>query len=141
MTDGQGPEHFSYAGGSGPYLDVPYTQTTVGDVVQYRGGVSAWDFTTTDPRIGGHARFQFSIDGYGAVGPEWGTLTITNTNGAWTGPCTGASWASGDRTLLGCWLVGSGAYAGFSAYYTVSDTGSGGAGMDGVIFPGSPPKR
>jgi hypothetical protein len=140
MTDGQGPEHFSGVTGSAPYLEVQYTQTTVGDVVQYRGGVAAWDFTTTDPRMQGHASWAFSLDAYGSVGPEWGTVKITNTGGSWTGTCTGGTWSSGDWIVFGCWLVGGGAYTGFSAYYSVFDVGPGSAQGEGAIFPGSPPK-
>jgi len=141
MTDGQGPEHFSGTSGGPPTLVVPYTQTTVGDVVQYRGGVAAWDFTTTDIRTTGQARLSFSIDAYGSVGPEWGTLEIANTDGGWTGPCSAASWASGERIVLGCWLVGSGAFIGFGAYLSLFNLSGGVGSIEGVIFPGSPPEH
>ncbi|HJW21004.1 MAG TPA: hypothetical protein VJ506_01105 [Candidatus Limnocylindrales bacterium] len=144
MTDGQGPEHFTGLPGTEPYLEVQYTITPVGDVEQYRGGVSAWDFKTTDPRMQGHASFAFSLDAHGTLGPEWGTVTITNTDGrwagTWTGKCAGGTWNTGDWIVFSCWLVGSGQYKGFSAYYSISDIGPGSASMEGIIFPGSPPK-
>lgn len=139
MTDGQGPEHFSQVSGTEPFLEVQYTQKLVGDVLQYRGGVAAWNFTTTDPRMQGHASFAFSLDAYGSLlGPEWGTIRITSPAGAWTGTCTAATWDGGQWIIFGCWLVGGGAYEGLTAYYSLSDLESGVA-MEGVIYPGSPP--
>lgn len=140
MTDGQGPEHFTGIVSSGPLLEVPYSKTAVGKVVQYRGGVAGWDFTTSDPRMKGHARLSFSIDGYGTVGPEWGTLDITDSAGTWSGPCTAASWDTGAQTVMGCWLAGAQAYAGFTAYYGLYQLSNGTGGVEGIIYPGSPPK-
>ncbi len=141
-TDGQGPEHFSGIFTSSPSLLVNYKETKVGDVIQNRGGVATWTFTTNDPRMAGTARWAFSIDEYGTIGPQWGTIELTTgIVGKWTGPCSGAAWASSDYIDMGCWLVGGGAYKDFTAYfgfYRISAAAA--ASIEGIIYKGSPPK-
>ena len=85
--------------------------------------------------------FRIGVDGYDQVSSEWGTLRLENTAGAWEGSCTGATWDDGSRSVVACWLVGSGGYAGYT-YYRIHRSMTGRTAtfdVEGVIFPGSPP--
>ena len=65
-------------------------------------------------------------------------MRLENANGAWEGTVTGASWNGGYTANDSGWLVGSGAYAGYTYY--VHFWGSGYNYLaEGIIFLGSPP--
>jgi hypothetical protein len=78
------------------------------------------------------------MERYGIVGPEWGTSRLENAGGAWEGTCTAAAWSDFNASAVSCWLVGSGAYEGYTYYAAISTSGFS-AEVEGIIFPGSPP--
>ena len=136
-TDGQGDEYVT--GTESLLLTTDYTETKVGDITQIRGGVVTIAETMNDSRVSGAGTISFSVDVYTKVGPEWGTIHFENANGAWNGTCTGGSWDGGDAAMRSCWLTGSGAYKGYTYYQQVTLTSTG-SHVEGVIYPGSPPK-
>ena len=135
-TDGAGPEYvtgtFSFR------LTTEQTQTVVGQVTQIRNIGMSGPTITNDPRANGTITGQTSADAYDRVGPEWGTVRIENSRGAWEGTVTGAAWDNGNTSSLAGWLVGSGDYAGYTFYMRGTNNGFGGR-LEGIIFPGSPP--
>jgi hypothetical protein len=114
------------------------TEVLVGDVTQVRGAVITAKFRMSDPRVSGNGTGLVSADMYGKVGTEWGTSRIENAAGAWEGIVTGAIWADQNTSDLSGWLVGSGAYKGYTYYWHLRTTGDTGT-VDGIIFRGSPP--
>lgn len=136
-TDGQGDEYVT--GTETIALTTGYSQTKVGDVTQIRGGVVTVTATMNDPRVSGTGTFAFSLDVYTKVGPEWGPFHLENAQGAWDGTCTGGSWDGGNAAMRSCWLVGSGTYKGYTYYLQGSLTDAGSL-VQGIIYPGSPPK-
>ena len=135
-TDGAGPEYVT--GTSSPGTTKSGTETVVGDVTELRGQEMTDSGTMNDPRVNGTAHVTLNADIQGDVAAEWGTTRVENAGGAWEGTWTGASWNAGNATSVSGWLVGSGAYAGYTYYFNVH-----GPMMpfrvDGIIFPGSPP--
>jgi hypothetical protein len=115
----------------------PGTQSQVGDVTRLRGRINATVDTMNDPSVTGTGTITTDFDLYGSVGPQWGTYRLANAEGAWEGTWTGALWEGGSATNLSGWLVGSGAYEGWTYYVHVWGTGS--LQVNGVVFPGSPP--
>jgi len=135
-TDGTGAE---YVIGRGTFSIVdPGTSTPVGDVPQLRGFVASSADTMDDPRVTGTGALHLSVDTFGTAGTQWATYRLENAGGAWEGTLTGLGWNEGNAIDMSGWLVGSGAYQGFTFYMHVR---SGGFAMDidGIIFPGSPP--
>lgn len=135
-TDGEGAEYV--VGTSSLTVTKPPTETVVGAVTQWRGQEMTSAGTMNDPRVNGTQRIILNLDRYQQVAAEWGTTRLENPGGAWEGTWTGASWDNGNATSVSGWLVGSGAYAGYTYYFHTD-----GEGMpfrvEGVIFPGSPP--
>jgi hypothetical protein len=114
------------------------TTTKVGNVTQLRGAVFTGAWTMNDPRVNATGTARLSVDEYTNVYPEWGTMRLENANGAWEGTVTGGGWNGGETTNFSGWLVGSGAYAGYTYY--VHYWGSGYSYLaEGIIFQGSPP--
>ena len=72
----------------------------------------------------------------------WGTVVIVNDQGTWTGPLTGTSDLSADRSgVTYIELVGAGAYEGLSAIIFQRETPTS-LDWNGVIFSGNlPPDR
>ncbi|MCI4355238.1 MAG: hypothetical protein L3K06_07735 [Thermoplasmata archaeon] len=138
-TDGQGDEHV--IGTETVAVGTQSTTTQVGDVSQQRGGVVDLVDTMNDPRVTGKGTMHFSADLHTKVAPEWGQIRLENAGGAWEGTCTGGAWDAGDQAMGACWLVGSGGYKGFT-YYRVFHWGPDHPfdNVEGVVFPGSPPK-
>jgi hypothetical protein len=136
MTDGEGPEYV--VGSSSLTVTKSPTETVVGDVTQYRGQEMTSSGTMSDQRVTGTQVITLNGDLYGTVMPEWGTTRIENADGAWEGTWTGASWNNGTSTSVSGWLVGSGAYEGWTYYFHVH-----GPHMpynaEGIIFKGSQP--
>jgi hypothetical protein len=134
-TDGTGPEYVT--GTSSLTVTKEATQTTVGNVVQYRGQEMTGTGQMSDPRLGGTSFITLDADMYGDIMSEWGTSRIENAKGTWEGTWTGASW-NGSATSVTGWLVGGGDYAGWTYYFHIY-----GPSMpymaEGVIFEGSPP--
>jgi len=62
----------------------------------------------------------------------------TSAEGAWEGRWTGASWNDGHATSVSTWLVGSGAYAGYTYYFHVHGPFAP-FQVEAIIFEGSPP--
>jgi hypothetical protein len=137
-TDGQGDEYVVGSWTVG--LMTPYTETPRGDVKELRGGAVSITSTMNDPRVSGGATFAFSVDAYTKVRQERGTFQLTNADGAGDGTCTGGSWDSGNSAIWSCWLTGSGAYKGYTAYLQIIGHGAFSEDVRGIIYPGSPPK-
>lgn len=135
-TDGVGDE---YVTGTMSFSPVENgTETKVGNVTQLRGLVFTGAWTMNDPRVNATGTARLSVDEYTNVYPEWGTMRLENANGAWEGTVTGGGWNGGETTNFSGWLVGSGAYAGYTYY--VHYWGSGYSYLaEGIIFQGSPP--
>lgn len=138
-TDGRGPE---YVTGYDSHSGTGGTEVKVGDVTQVRNVVIAAKLVMNDPRVSGTGTGLVHADKRGTVGPEWGTTRIENAAGAWAGTVTGALWtdpgASQQTSDLSGWLVGSGAYEGYTYYWHLRALGGMGV-VDGIIYPGSPP--
>jgi hypothetical protein len=123
--------HYSFSGNQ----TVSPTVTREGDVTHYRGG-ETWEgigVTSSDPRFAGKASFTFDRDIHpGQVGAVWGTGTITNEAGSWTGPSVGVI-RPGDGVAWRTWdqFTGSGAYEGLSVMLIKENTGE----FEGVIVP------
>jgi hypothetical protein len=119
------------------------TETVSGPVSWLPSGLQVGTITTrasmNDPRATGAGTWQVSAELRSGVGPAWGAYRLTSAGGAWEGSCTGALWAGGAAGTRGCWLVGSGAYEGYTYQLdaTWSDDGTG--DVSGVIYPGTPP--
>jgi hypothetical protein len=134
-TDGEGDE---IVGGTETVLIVTRgTSLQVGDVRQTRGLVATTVDTMNDPRVTGTGTLKGENDTYGSVGPEWGTYHLENADGAWDGTWTGARWDGGNVSQVTAWLIGSGAYKGYS-YYLIA-RGTNPMRVDGLIVHGSPP--
>jgi len=134
-TDGQGDEVVS---GTETVSVASYgTSALVGSTTQTRGVVATTVDTMNDPRVTGTGTIHGANDSYGSVGPQWGTYRLENAGGAWEGSWTGALWSSGNVSQVTAWLVGSGAYEGFTYYLYARGTNP--MRVDGVIFRGSPP--
>ncbi len=112
---------------------IPETDTT-----HMVGGVVTITTVASDPRASGVGTFAFSVDANGDVGREWGTYRLATAGGAWEGPCTGATWDSGNAALGQCVLVGSGAFAGYTYLRGYSWT-PGQVWVEGIIYLGPAP--
>ena len=113
------------------------TTATVGDATRMSGVVATTVDTMNDPRVTGTGTVNGQNDSYGSVGPQWGTYRLDNANGAWEGTWTGALWGDGNVSHVTAWLVGSGAYVGYTYYFYARGTNP--MQVDGIIFRGSPP--
>jgi hypothetical protein len=135
-TDGVGDE---YVTGTMTFSALENgTETKVGNVTQLRGLVLAGPWTMNDPRVNVTGTARLSVDEYPNVNSMWETMHLENANGAWDGTVTAASWNGGNTANNSGWLVGSGAYAGYTYY--VHFWGSGyNYQVEGIIFQGSPP--
>jgi hypothetical protein len=135
-TDGVGDE---YVTGTMTFSTLDNgTTTKVGNVTQLRGLVLTGTWIMNDPRVSGTGTAHLNVDEYDNVNAMWGTCHLENANGAWDGTETAASWNGGSTANDSAWLVGSGAYAGYTYYvhfwgseYTYQ--------VEGIIFQGSPP--
>ena len=136
MTDGEGPEYV--VGTSSLNVTKEGTSTVVGDVTQLRGQEMMAPETMNDPRLAGMTHITLNADVHGSVASEWGTSRIETTEGAWQGSWTGASWNDGVATSVSGWLIGSGAYEGYTYYFHVFGP-SMPFRVEGIIYPGSPP--
>lgn len=135
-TDGAGAE---YVAGSGTFSIVDSgTSTQVGDTTQLRGFVATSNDVMNDPRVTGTGTIHLSIDTHGTIGTEWGTFRLENADGAWEGTLAGAAWDGGNASDVTGYLVGSGAYVGFTYYIDVRSSAFA-KEVDGIIYPGSPP--
>jgi hypothetical protein len=139
-SPGTGDQHV--VGTMSGSLAAPYTTETPGPdgVGHIRGGILTGTSTANDPRATGTVEIAFNLDTYTNVGSEWATATFKNGQGAWEGTCAGGGWDAGNRSLMSCWLTGSGAYKGYTFYFqhAAYDVR---AEFDGIIFPGTPPKQ
>jgi hypothetical protein len=131
-TDGEGDE--AVVGTQSGTITTSYTMERVGDVLQYRDGVATTTDTMNDVRVAGTGTYTFSLDAHTVVGSEWATYRLENAGGSWEGPCTGATYMDDITSIVTCWLVGSGEYAGYT-YYQFRE----GEQLQGVIYKGSPP--
>ncbi len=125
---------------TGMVLVTGYTSTKVGDATQMRGGVLTATQTMNDPRVTGKVTYSnVSLDTHANVAPEWMDGRVENAGGAWEGTCTGASWNAGNAADGTCWLVGSGAYKGYTYYFHHTYGGTEINNVQGIIYPGTPP--
>jgi hypothetical protein len=134
-TDGVGPELVTGT----ELVSVQTYGTSVGvdGVTQMRGVVATSVDTMNDPRVTGTGVIHGENDSYGSVGPQWGTYRLENAEGAWEGTWTGALWGDGMVSDVTAWLVGSGAYEGYTYYFHAR--GANPLKVEGIVFPGSPP--
>ena len=130
-TDGEGAE---YVTGTDTHSGTGGTEKKVGDVTQTRGVVITATIEMNDPRVSGTGTGLVNADFYDHVGPEWGTTRLENAGGAWEGTVTGVAWADGNASDLSGWLVGSGAYEGYTYYWHLRAIGTTGT-VDGIIYP------
>jgi hypothetical protein len=135
QTDGEGEEVVS--GTEAVSVSSYGTSAHVGVATAMRGVVATTSDPMNHPRVTGTGTIHGANDSYGSVGPQWGTYRLENAKGAWEGTWTGALWASGNVSQVTAWLVGSGAYEGFTYY--LSARGTNPMRVDGIIFRGSPP--
>lgn len=105
-----------------------------------------------DPRLSGLMTSTWSWDDFDAVtdtSTAWGTITIENDAGAWTGSFTGVELPTG-RMDTHAWLIGTGAYEGLAAFLCLQCASHGPAlpfaadathawDTSGLIFRGMPP--
>lgn len=115
------------------------TITTEDGVTRYRGG-ETWTGLTieaSDPRLAGKMTSTFDRDVYpGSVGVAWGTSTITNDAGSWSGPFVLPITAPGWTWRGASHYTGSGAYEGLSVLMLQE---AGGSSFEAVILPGPIP--
>jgi hypothetical protein len=105
--------------------------------MQLRGNSVDTVNTMSDARATGTGTISGDADMYGSVGPQWGTYRLENADGAWEGPWTGMLPNAGAVTQVTAWLVGSGAYEGWTYYLYARGTGT--VDVEGIIYPGAPP--
>jgi hypothetical protein len=113
------------------------TVVEAGGVTKLRGVVATTTDTMDDPRVTGTGTVHRNADSQGGVGPQWGTYRLEVAGGTWEGACTGALWSGGAVSDTACWLVGSGAFEGYTYYYQARGTDI--LEVIGAIIPGSPP--
>lgn len=135
LTDGEGDERVQ--GTEAVSVTTFGSTEKVGDATRMTGIVATTVDTMNDPRVTGTGTIHGANDSYGSVGPQWGTYRLENALGAWEGTWTGALWGSGIVSQITAWLVGSGAYEGYTYYLSARGTSS--LRVDGLIFRGSPP--
>jgi hypothetical protein len=138
-SPGTGDQHV--VGTMAVSLTKSYTTETPGPdgVTHLRGGQATGTSTANDPRITGAVTIAFNLDTYTNVGSEWATMTLKNDQGTWDGTCGGGSWDAGNRSLMSCWLTGSGAYKGYTTYFQHAALDVS-AEFEGIIYPGAPPQ-
>jgi hypothetical protein len=119
----------------------PGTTSTVDGVSRVRGLVARSYDAMNDPRVSGTATIHADIDTYKTVGPQSGTYRLENANGAWEGPWTGAGLDAAGLTDVSGWLVGSGAYKGWTYWFHSRGGGTSPFVVDGIVYPGPPPKQ
>ncbi len=128
-----------HVGGTSSLVVVSAGETTqAGDVSQVRGIVITTTEAIDDQWASGTGTFHLSLDASAGLGFEWGTARIENADGAWDGPCSGASWSNGQQSDVSCWLAGSGSYEGFTYYWHGRNAGLAGV-IDGTILPAPAP--
>ncbi len=96
----------------------------VDDVLQTRGFTMEWLAEASDPRLNGDGVTTANVDAYqhadplAGGGPEvaWGTVSIDNAEGAWSGPYAGLGVPDQSRETITWWLTGEGAYEGLGAF-------------------------
>ena len=136
-TDGQADEVIT--GSLALALTTPYTETREGAVTHLRDGVITVTALMSDPRVSGSGTWRVSADRYSGSGPRWGPHRVENSGGAWEGTCSGTASYSGGDAAWSCWLIGSGAYAGYSYFYSASGSDQEPGDVRGVIVPCPPP--
>jgi len=134
-TDGTGPEYVT--GTSSLTVVKAGVETRVGGVTQLRGQVMTSIESMNDARVTGTGHITLNLDMQGQVAAEWGTTRLETADGAWEGQWTGASW-NGSGTAVSGWLIGSGAYSGYTYYFHAYGP-SQPYQVEGIIFEGSPP--
>jgi hypothetical protein len=125
--------------GTGTFWIVnPGTSVQVGEVTQVRGFVASSTVVMDDRRVSGTGTLTLAMDTRGPVGTEWGTFRLETADGAWEGPVSGGTWSDGNAGDVAGYLVGIGAYEGYSFYIDVRSSGFA-MELEGIIFPGPPP--
>ncbi len=138
-TDGEGDE-VVIGELANPSVTKQWTMYHTGDVPHQRDGLVSMTQTMNDPRVTGSVEFTINLDLYSKVASQFGKWTLTNSGGSWTGPCTGGAWAESEALAWGCWLTGSGDYAGYTFYQSVNKEIGENPVVRGVIYEGAPPK-
>lgn len=106
----------------------------------------------SDPRLAGTMTTTWNWDDFDTLtdtSVAWGTITIENEHGSWSGTFTGAEYPAGLMDTH-AWMIGSGDYAGLAAFLCLQCPSHGPAlaydadathawGASGLVFVGSPP--
>lgn len=137
-TDGVGSEVLS--GSLTLAMTAPYTESRAAGVTRLRNGVITTTARMSDPRTSGTGTWLVNADRYVVTGPWWGTYRLENAGGAWEGTCSGSLGDAGAGAALSCWLIGSGAYDGYSYYLSAAGSDTGPDDVRGVIVPAAPPE-
>lgn len=136
-TDGKDDEVVS--GTLALALTTPYTETRAGDVTRLRDGVITVTARMSDPRVSGTGTWRVNADLYPTAGPRWGAYRLENKDGTWDGVCSGAARDTSVDGAWSCRLTGSGAYNGYSYFFSATTGGPGIDDVRGVIVPGPLP--
>ena len=106
-----------------------------------RDGILAYTMISDDPRVSGTLTGTWNSDRWGELDHgalvQWGDVVLTNDNGTWEGPYTGAYASDYGGDVVTRWTVGTGAYEGLTFYFWL--TYADGAQWYGIIYPGEPP--
>jgi hypothetical protein len=124
----------------------------IAPVESVRGEVWEHAADLDDPRLAGTMTMSWNWDDFDPItdtSVAWGTVTIENEGGSWSGTFTGVEYPTG-LVDAHAWLAGDGAYAGLAAFLCIQCPFHGGAlpydgdagstlGVDGLLFRGAPP--
>jgi hypothetical protein len=125
--------------GTGTFSIVdPGTTVQAGEVSQVRGFITSSIVMMNDRRVTGTGTLRLAMDTRGSVGTEWGTFRLETADGAWQGAVAGSAWSDRKASVVAGYLVGSGAYQGYSLYIDIRSSGVA-MELEGIIFPGPPP--
>jgi hypothetical protein len=101
--------------------------------------VNALAFMTNEPQVNGDATFDAGSRFGATTGYTWGTMTITNGDGTWAGPCEGAAWGQEGQVVVSCDMRGTGGHAGKSFYVQMRGSPDFPLTVEGVVFDGTIP--
>jgi hypothetical protein len=133
-------EHFT--------LDKGTVTIDASGVTHGRNGTVDYDLVSADPRVTGHVTGTYNADLWGkltddaidGVMTQWGTATLTNDGGTWSGVYAGA-YASPVGDVITRWWRGAGGYEGLTFYMLIDGSKPGVPVFDwkGIIIPADPP--
>ena len=118
-----------------------------GNRLTLRGMASSGRISMDDPRLSGDWEYTNNVDEFPQPGTDervevgWGTLTITNEDGSWSGTWTSTddSAATDGAPVAQYELTGDGAYAGLSAIFRDTSWDWPTWAVAGAVYPGPLP--